>query len=346
MRIGVPREVKPGEGRVALTPGLCRALVGAGHVVQVETGAGLLAGHADDDYRAAGVDIAPDAAAAWDCELLVKVKDPIASEWQLLRAGQLVFCFLHLAANPDLEAALCRAGVTAIAFETVTDGVRLPILSPMSEVAGRVAVLQAAALLTRPGGSGVVLGGVTGAGRGRVVVVGAGQAGSAAAATAAAVGAQVVAFDRAPAALTAVRALGANVTGLYAEPETLAAAIAQADLVVGAVLLPGAAAPRVITRAMVAAMRPGSVLTDIAVDQGGCAETTRPTTQADPTYVEAGVIHYCVTNIPGGAPRSSTPALAAVLGPYVQAIADGRWRDHPGLRAGLAVDGGVRARSG
>lgn len=340
MRIGVPREVQPGEGRVALVPGICQALALAGHEVRVQAGAGLPAGYPDAAYAAAGARVVADAAAAWDCDLLVKVKDPVAAERPLLRAGQVLFCFLHLAANRALTRALCAAGTTAIAFETVTDGPGLPILTPMSEVAGRVAVLQAAALLSRPGGSGVVLGGAAGAARGRVVVVGAGHAGGSAVATAAALGAEVTAFDRKPERLAAMRALGPNVTALAPDADTLAACIAGADLVVGAVLLPGAAAPRVISRAMVAAMRPGSVLADIAVDQGGCAETTRPTTQTDPTYVECGVIHYAVTNIPGAAPRTATPALAAVLGPYVLRLAGGDWRADDGLMAGLSVEGG------
>lgn len=340
MEIGIPREVQPGEGRVALLPGACATLVAAGHRVRVEAGAGAAAGHADGAYRAAGAQIAADAAAAWDAELVVKVKDPVAAEWGYLRPGQRLFSFLHLAANPDLTAALCSAGVTAIAFETVTDGARLPLLEPMSRVAGHVAMLQAAALLCRPGGSGLVLGGVPGAPRGRVVVVGAGHAGGAAAETAAALGAEVLAFDRKPERLAALRAFGPTVTALFPDPDRLAAEAAAADVLVGAVLLPGAAAPKVVSRDVVAAMRPGSVVADIAVDQGGCIETTRPTTQDDPTYLAEGVIHYAVTNIPGGAPRTATPALSAVLAPYVARLAAADWQADAGLAAGLAVVGG------
>jgi alanine dehydrogenase len=340
VRIGIPREVQPGEGRVALVPGACASLVRAGHSACIEAGAGLAAGYPDDAYRAAGAQVVPDAAGAWAAELVVKVKDPVPAEWGYLRPGLTLFSFLHLAANAPLGKALADAGATALAFETVSEGGRLTILEPMSMVAGRVAVLQAAALLCRPGGSGVLLGGVAGAPRGRVVVVGAGSVGTSAAASAAALGAEVIAFDRKPDRLAAVRALGPNVTGLYADPELLAREIAAADLVIGAVLLPGHAAPRVITRAMVQAMRPGSVLADVAVDQGGCAETTRPTGHTDPTYLEAGVIHYAVTNIPGGAPRTATPPLSAVLAPYVQSLAGADWRSDPVLARAIAVDRG------
>lgn len=342
MRIGIPREIKTLEGRVALVPAACAELVAHGHEVWIEPGAGLASGYADADYAARGVRLGADAAEVWaQAELLVKVKEPQPEEVQRLRAGQRLFCFLHLAAAPALLDGLVASGADAIAFETVQTADGLPVLAPMSTIAGRIATQVGATLLQRPqGGRGLLLGGLAGSARGEVVVVGGGVAGGQAAAVAAALGARVSVFDRKPERMAAARALGSNVEGLYSYPDALEQACAQADLVIGAVLIPGALAPRVITRAMVEAMPEGAVLVDISVDQGGCTETTRPTSYAEPTFVEAGVTHFCVTNMPGAVPRTASQALSAVLTPYVLRLTQPDWRDDAALAAGLNVSAG------
>ena len=342
MRIGVPKEIKTLEGRVALVPDACSALVAAGHELHVETGAGAASGFADADFEAAGARIAPDAAAVYRiAELVVKVKEPQPSELPLLRRDQLLFCFLHLAAGRELAAALCGIGLTAVAFETVQEPTGLPLLAPMSDIAGRLAVQIGAHLLHRPqGGRGLLLGGLPGAPRGRVVVLGAGHAGGNAATLAAAMGAEVLVFERNAARQREMHALGGNVTALYPFPRSVDRAVREADLLIGAVLVPGAAAPRLVSADQVAGMRPGAVIVDIAVDQGGCVATTRPTSYADPTYVVSGVTHFGVTNMPGAVPRTASQALAAALVPYVLQLAAGDWRGHAALAAGVNVDAG------
>lgn len=325
MRIAIPKEVKPHEGRVALTPESCRALIGRGHAVILQTQAGEASGYPDALYQKAGVEIAADAAATYGAgELIVKVKEPIPPEWPLLRADHRLFSFLHLAAAPELVAALCGIGLSAWAFETVRAGDHYPLLTPMSRIAGVLAIHQGAHWLQGvSGGRGVLLGRMTGVPRARVVVVGCGQAGLAAIGTAAALDAEVTAFDLKPAALDAAAALGANVTALYPDAEMLATAVAEADLVVGAVLVPGRRAPAVITETMVQRMRPGSVIVDISIDQGGCVETMEPRGYDDPAYRRHGVWHLGVANLPGAVPRTASQALSAALSPYVAALADG-----------------------
>jgi alanine dehydrogenase len=343
MKIAVPREIKPLEGRVALVPQACGELLRHGHQVFVQEGAGENSGFGDEQYRAAGARMLPDAAAVYDTgELVVKVKEPYGREPDMLRKGQTLFCFLHLAAEPDLLGRMLGSGVTGVAFETVqeADG-SLPILTPMSDIAGRIAVQVGATLLHRPkGGKGLLLGGIPAAERGRVVVIGAGNAGGSAVRMAADMGAEVTVFDRNPQKLGLMRQIGSNVTALYPYADSVSEAVASADLLVGAVLIPGARAPRVVSRAQVAAMSPGSVVVDISVDQGGCIETTRATTYADPTYSVEGVIHFCVTNMPGAVPRTASKALCAALMPYLLRLAGPDWRDDEVLARGVNVDAG------
>jgi alanine dehydrogenase len=343
MRIGIPKEIKVLEGRVGLVPEACAQLIKAGHEVLVEQGAGLLSGYRDEDYRVAGARVVEDAAALYGgAELIVKVKEPVEGDLALLRADHRLFCYLHLAALPDLARRLCDLGLTAVAFETVEDeDGNLPLLAPMSDIAGRVAVQIATHLLHRPqGGRGILLGGVPTTERGRVVVLGAGVAGAAAALTAARIGAEVTVFDLERDRLAAMRELGDNVNGLYAFTHAIEGAVAEADLVVGAVLIPGRRAPVLVRRSMVAAMRPDTVIADISVDQGGCIETTRPTTYDAPVYREEGVQHLCVTNLPGGVPRTASQALSAAVIPYVLALAESDWRRNPALAKGVNVSEG------
>ncbi len=342
MRIGIPRERKPMEGRVALVPEACGDLVRDGHEVLVESGAGEASGYADAAYEAAGARLVPDAAALYDAaELVVKVKEPVEEDLRHLRRGHLLFCFLHLAAMPELAGRLRAIGLTALGFETVAVDGRLPLLAPMSQVAGRIAVQVGATLLHLPqGGRGLLLGGLPGTERGHVVVLGAGTVGSAATAMAAATGALVTVFDRKPERLEAMRALGPNVTALYPYRDAVAAAVREADLLVGAVLVPARRTPHLVSEAMVRAMRPGSVIADVSVDQGGCVETTRPTTWERPTYVEHAVVHFAVTNMPGAVPRSATQALSAALLPWVRRLARPDWREDPALAGAVNVAGG------
>jgi alanine dehydrogenase len=348
MRIGVPREIKIHEYRVGLVPSAVRELTAQGHEVLVERGAGLGIGCPDDDYIAAGARIVADAAAVFAAaELVVKVKEPQLSECAMLQPGQVLFTYLHLAADRPQAEALVRSGATAIAYETVTapDG-SLPLLTPMSEVAGRMSVLVGAQCLQKAsGGRGVLLGGVPGVAPARVVVIGGGVSGTHAVEMAHGLRADVTVIDRSIRRLREldVQFLGA-VTTLYSTMQSIEAAVIDADLVVGAVLVPGAAAPKLVTEAMIRQMRPGSVVVDIAIDQGGCFETSRPTTHADPTYVAHGVTHYCVTNMPGAVPRTSAFALNnATLG-YVKALAAKGWQrataEDPGLAEGINVTSG------
>lgn len=347
MDIGVPAEIKPLEGRVALIPAACRALVEAGHGVFVQSGAGVSSSYSDADYEEAGVQLVGDAEALYArAELIVKVKEPVEPELSLLGARHTLFCFLHLAADADLLHRLCEIGLTAVGFETVqTAEGRLPLLSPMSAIAGRVAVQVGTHLLHQPqGGRGLLLGGLDGTDVGRVVVVGAGTAGGHAARLAAALGADVRLLDRDPGKLRGLMHHDpgpGRMTGYLSDPDVLAEAVAAADVLIGAVLVPGARAPRVISRSMVQSMQPGSVIADISVDQGGCVATTHPTTYEEPVYRTDGVVHFTVVNMPGAVPRTATQALSNVLLPYVQQL--GRVRDIatvPELARGLNVQQG------
>ena len=342
MQIGIPKEIKPLEGRVSLVPEAAGELVRAGHEVMVQASAGEKSGYPDSAYAALGVRVLPDATALYGAaKLIVKVKEPIQPEYALLRADQIVFSYLHLAAVPELARELVRKGLTAVAFETVEVRGHLPLLAPMSEIAGRLSIQIGAHLLHQPqGGRGILLGGLPGAERGRVVVLGAGEAGGAAVAAAAALGAEVTVFARSRDSLARMTVLGANVTALHSYHDAIAAAVKEADLLVGAVLIPGARAPHLVTREMVRSMRPGSVIIDISVDQGGCIETIRPTDYRQPTYIEEGVIHFGVTNMPGAVPRSSSQALSGAIAPFVARLAKPDWRDDPALRVGVNVENG------
>jgi len=342
MRIGVPKEIKPLEGRVALTPEAAGELTRAGHEVALQAGAGEQSGYPDSAYRAHGVAILPDAAALYRrAQLVVKVKEPITPEYELLRSDHILFSYLHLAAAPELARVLKEKKLTAIAFETVEVAGRLPLLAPMSEIAGRLAVQVGAHLLHAPqGGRGLMLGGLPGTERGRVLVLGAGEAGGAAVAAAAALGAEVTVFARSRDSLARMRALGANVTALYSSYGALREAVEAADLLIGAVLIPGARAPQLVSRDMVRSMRPGTVIVDISVDQGGCIETTRATDYRAPTYLEEGVIHFAVTNMPGAVPRTSSQALSGAIAPFVRRLAEPDWEEDAALRAGVNLRGG------
>ncbi|WP_456375712.1 alanine dehydrogenase [Thiolapillus sp.] len=341
MRIAIPKEIKPLEGRVALVPDAAAELVHAGHEVFLEKNAGQASGHTDDQYEKLGVKILPDAAAAYETgQMILKVKEPVGPELELLQAHHLLFSFLHLAALPELTRRLCEIGLTAVAFETVEDH-GLPILTPMSNVAGRIAVQTGTHYLHAPsGGKGLLLGGLPGTRRGRVVIIGAGNAGGNAARLAAGMGCDVTVFDKQPEKLRHMMSLGSNVTALYPYREALNTAVAQADLLIGAVLIPGARAPHVVSREQVCNMQPGSVVVDIAVDQGGCVETTHPTSWNDPVYTECGISHFCVTNMPGAVPKTASSALSASLMPWVLRLADKNWRDDPVLRAAINIDSG------
>jgi alanine dehydrogenase len=349
MRIGVPSEIKDHESRVGLTPGSVGELVAAGHEVVVQAGAGAASGFLDEHYRACGATLGT-VADAWAAELVVKVKEPQPEEWPRLRAGQILFTYLHLAAERELTRALVASGVTAIAYETVTDREgRLPLLTPMSEVAGRMSIQVGAAALQRVhGGRGVLLGGVPGVAPGKVVILGGGTSGTHAAEMAVGLQADVTILDRSVPRLTWLAShFRGRAKVVMANSETVEEHVLAADLVVGAVLVPGAAAPKLVRREQVRRMVNGSAVVDVAIDQGGCFETSRPTTHAAPTYVEEGVVHYCVTNMPGAVARTSTFALNNVTLPYVAAIARSGWHAalaaDPGFAGGLNVhDGKVR----
>jgi alanine dehydrogenase len=348
MRVGVPKEIKDHEYRVGLVPSSVAELVHHGHTVLVERGAGIGAGLSDDDYRGSGGTLVDDADRIFgDAELIVKVKEPLAIERKKLRRGQVLFTYLHLA--PDLQQTrdLIASGATCIAYETVTSpSGGLPLLTPMSEVAGRLAPQAGANCLEKAqGGRGVLLGGVPGVPPAEVIVLGGGVSGTHAATIALGMGANVTVVDRSADVLRRLSAqFGSQVRTIFSTRDAIAQLVRRADLLIGAVLVPGAAAPKLITRAMVKTMKSGAVIVDIAIDQGGCSETSRPTTHSDPTYVEEGVVHYCVTNMPGSVARTSTFALNNVTLPFTLLLADKGWQqaitDDPHLRAGLNVHDG------
>ena len=348
MRVGTVREIKNHEYRVGLTPESARELVAHGHEVWVETGAGNGIGASDDDYRAAGATIAMSAAAVFaDCTLVVKVKEPQEAERKLLRPGQILFTYLHLAPDPQQTADLVKSGVTAIAYETVTGaGNALPLLKPMSQVAGRMSVQAGASALEKEhGGRGVLLGGVPGVAPAKVAVIGGGVVGFNAAQVAVGMGADVTILDRDPDVLERLGIhFEARAKTRFASRANIAECVAEADLVIGAVLVPGAAAPKLVTRADLATMKPGAVLVDVAIDQGGCFETSHATTHAEPTYVVDGIVHYCVANMPGAVARTSTYALNNFTLPHALKIADLGWQGalqaNPHLAAGLNVHAG------
>ena len=353
MRVGVAAETKPGERRVALTPSGVRALTALGAEVLVESHAGDGAGFDDADYADAGGSVIADVEEVWaTSELLLKVKEPVPPEYGLLRDDLVLFTYLHLAADPALTRALMDAGTTAIAYETVTDGAnRLPLLAPMSEIAGRLASQAAAqCLLTPNGGAGVLIGGAPGVAPARVVILGGGVVGMNAARVACGLGAEVTILERTPARLRELEQLfDGRVRVLMSDEEALREELAGADVVIGAVLVPGAAATTMITRQMLGLMQRGSVIVDVAIDQGGCVETSRPTTYDEPTFTVAGVVHYCVANMPGAVPVTSTRALTNATLPYVLALAgrgvDPAFDADAGLAAGLNVCAGRIVRA-
>jgi alanine dehydrogenase len=345
MRIAVPTEIKNHEYRVGLTPASVRELVNHGHQVWVQAGAGAAIGLGDGAYRAAGAQIAADAAEAFARgEMVVKVKEPQPAEIALLREGQILYTYLHLAPDPAQTAGLLKSGAVCIAYETVTGpGGGLPLLAPMSEVAGRMAVQAGAAHLEKSkGGMGVLLGGVPGVAPAQVVILGAGVVGSHALQMAVGLGARVTVLDKNVDRLRQLDLVfGNRISTLFSTAHTVEEAVLAADLVIGGVLIPGAAAPKLVTRAMVSRMKPGAVVVDVAIDQGGCFETSHATTHADPTFVVDGVVHYCVANMPGAVARTSTFALNNATIGHALALADRGWRDamraDVHLRAGLNV---------
>jgi alanine dehydrogenase len=350
MLIGVPKEIKPDEYRVALTPAGAEMLVQAGHEIMIETKAGLGSGFKDELYKAAGCEIVATSDEVWKrAKMIMKVKEPIRPEWPKMRKGQVIFTYFHFAADEELTRACLKSKAICIAYETVELPTReLPLLTPMSEVAGRMAVQEGAKYLEKPqGGLGVLLGGVPGVQPAKVVILGGGVVGVNAAKMAAGMGARVSIMD---VNLTRLRYLAdvmpANVTCLFSTPYAIRKQIEDADLVVGAVLIPGAKAPHLIKKADLKKMKPGSVIVDVAVDQGGCVETIHPTTHRDPVYVVNDVIHYAVANMPGGVPRTSTLALTNATLPYAIALAEKGWKkaclDDKALKLGVnAVDGNI-----
>ncbi len=349
MKIGCPKEIKPQEFRVGMTPDAAREAVTHGHSVLVETGAGAGAGFSDADYVAAGAAIAGTAAEVFaGTDMIVKVKEPQAGERAMLRRGQILFTYLHLAPDPDQTSDLMASGATCIAYETVTDRAGgLPLLAPMSEVAGRLAPqVGALALQKANGGRGVLLGGVPGVMPARVLVIGGGVVGTHAARIAAGMGADVTILDRSLPRLRALDdAFGGQFKTGYSSAGLLEDLLVQADMVVGAVLIPGAAAPKLVSRAQLSLMKPGAVLVDVAIDQGGCFETSRATTHQDPIYTVDGIVHYCVANMPGAVARTSTLALGNATLPFLLALADKGWQracaDDAHLLAGLNVHDGM-----
>lgn len=348
MRVGTVKEIKNHEYRVGLTPESARELVAHGHEVWVEAGAGSGIGAADADYVSAGAVIKTSAAEIFaTCEMVVKVKEPQPAERAQLRQGQILYTYLHLAPDPEQTADLVKSGVTAIAYETVTGADNsLPLLKPMSQVAGRMSIQAGATALEKAhGGRGVLLGGVPGVLPAKVIVIGGGVVGFNAAQMAVGMGADVTILDRDPAVLERLDShFQGRARTLYSGRAALAAEVAEADLVIGAVLVPGAAAPKLVTRDMLKTMKPGAVLVDVAIDQGGCFETSKATTHADPTYVIDGIVHYCVANMPGAVARTSTYALNNVTLPHALKIADLGWKAalkaNPHLAAGLNVHEG------
>jgi alanine dehydrogenase len=348
VRIGVPREIKVHEYRVGLTPSSVREAAAHGHEIWVERDAGRGIGASDAAYEKAGARIAADAAEVFArAELIVKVKEPQPAERGMLREGQVLFTYLHLAPDPEQARDLMQSGAVCIAYETVTGPAGgLPLLAPMSEVAGRMAVQAGAKCLEKEmGGMGILLGGVPGVPPAKIVILGAGVVGTNAAQIAAGSGARLVVIDRSVNALRRIDAmLGARAATVFSNRDNVESNVINADLVIGAVLIPGAAAPKLVSRELVPGMKPGAVIVDVAIDQGGCCETSRPTTHADPTYVVEGVVHYCVANMPGAVPRTSTYALNNATLPFVLALAGRGWRAalaaDPHLRNGLNVCAG------
>jgi len=348
MRIGCPREIKNREYRVGLTPESAKELVGAGHEVWIETNAGAGIGSYDAEYAKAGATIVDNAAQIFsDCEMVVKVKEPQAEERAQLREGQILYTYLHLAPDPEQTADLVKSGVTAIAYETVTGPDRsLPLLKPMSQVAGRMSIQAGATALEKAhGGRGVLLGGVPGVMPGKVIVIGGGVVGFNAAQMATGLGADVTILDRNPEVLERVGThFESRAKTRFSNQANLEESVCDADLVIGAVLIPGAAAPKLVTRAMLKCMKPGAVLVDVAIDQGGCFETSRATTHDEPTYIVDDVVHYCVANMPGAVARTSTYALNNVTLPHALRIAELGWRGamraDPHLAQGLNVHAG------
>ena len=352
MHIGIPKEIKNHEYRVALTPEGVRVLAQAGHRVSVGTRAGATVGFDDDAYRAAGAFVVATAADIYAADLVVKVKEPQTDEVALLRSGQLLFCYLHLAAAPELARELMARGVTAIAYETVSNPAGgLPLLQPMSDIAGRLAPqMGALGLHTSHGGNGKLISGMPGVPPAHAVIIGAGTVGMSAARMAVGLGARVTLIDRQADKLAHAETLfGARVASRFSSPEAIATFLAQADIVIGAAQIPGRHAPRLISRELLRLMSPGSVLVDVAIDQGGIAETSRPTTHSAPFFVAEGVVHYCVTNMPGAVARTATDALTHATLPYVQALAAqglAALDTDTGLKAGLQVHAGTITHAG
>ena len=348
MHVGCPKEIKPQEFRVGITPTLAQDLIARGHEVTIEAGAGLGAGYSDADYQKAGAVLVDTAEAVFaSSEMIVKVKEPQAVERQMLREGQLLFTYLHLAPDADQTHDLLASGCTAIAYETVTDALGgLPLLAPMSEVAGRLAPQMGAWTLQKAnGGRGVLLGGVPGVAPGRVLVIGGGVVGTHAARIAAGMGAEVTVLDR---SLPRLRYLDDNFSHLfrtgYSSPAMTAELASDADMIIGAVLIPGASAPKLITKDQLKTLKPGAALVDVAIDQGGCFETSHATTHDDPVYEVDGIMHYCVANMPGAVARTATQALTNATSPFVIALADKGWQqacaDDPHLLNGLNIHAG------
>ncbi|MCY8373914.1 alanine dehydrogenase [Bacillus inaquosorum] len=347
MIIGVPKEIKNNENRVALTPGGVSQLVSNGHRILVETGAGLGSGFENEAYESAGAEIIADPKQVWDAEMVMKVKEPLPEEYGYFREGLVLFTYLHLAAEPELAQALKDKGVTAIAYETVSDGRTLPLLTPMSEVAGRMAAQIGAQFLEKPkGGKGILLAGVPGVSRGKVTIIGGGVVGTNAAKMAVGLGADVTIIDLNADRLRQLDDIfGHQIKTLISNPVNIADAVAEADLLICAVLIPGAKAPTLVTEEMVKQMKPGSVIVDVAIDQGGIVETVdHITTHDQPTYEKHGVLHYAVANMPGAVPRTSTIALTNVTVPYALQIANKgaakALTDNAALRAGLNTANG------
>jgi alanine dehydrogenase len=347
MKVGVPTEVKPDEYRVAATPSGVRELVEHGHEVVIESGAGRGSGISDPDYEAQGATVLPDAAAVFaDAEMVLKVKEPQSTEVELLRPGQVLFAYLHLAPAPELSKGLCESGATCIAYETVEDERgRLPLLAPMSEIAGKIATQAGAFMLEKPfGGRGILLGGVPGVAAANVLIIGGGVVGMNAAFIAIGMEADVFIFDTSIDRLRELDvAMGGRCSTVFSTTLAIEEMLPRADLVIGAVLVHGARAPFVVRKGQLGLMKPGAVLVDVAIDQGGCFETSRPTTHHDPTFEVDGITHYCVANMPGAVPISATYALTNATLPYAVALADHgvaeAIRRDPGLRLGVNVAG-------
>jgi alanine dehydrogenase len=332
MKIGIPKEIKDNENRVAITPAGVQELVSHGHTIYIQQGAGIASGYTDDVYTAVGAKILPTIEDVYAiAEMIYKVKEPIAPEYELVREGQLIFCYFHFVNEKELTEAMIRRKAICLAFETVrgADGRSLPLLTPMSEVAGRMAAQQGARFLERPqGGKGILMSGVPGVKPANVLILGAGVVGYYAALTCAGMGAKVTITDVFLPRLRQIRdSLPPNVNTLYSTRYNIEQELPQADLIVGCALIPGAKTPHLITSDMLKLMAPGTVLVDVAIDQGGCFETSHPTTHTDPTFLVDGILHYCVANIPGAVPHTSTPALANATLPYAIKIADLGWEE-------------------